>query len=211
MRVFKMEKIKELRTHETPLGKLPSVTQILSLTKSKKEEQRLRKWQHKFDKINGVGASEKYSDEAKTKGTIIHSLIQMTLEEKTIPDCYEFPEFDRVKTFLKTLNVVALEQKVYHPSGYSGIADCVALYENKLTLIDWKTSKREKRRSWIEDYFIQATAYSQAWNYLYPEQQTELVLIVVLGPKLQLFESCISEFLPKWHERLNLFNTSCLI
>lgn len=203
---MKTIELTELRTHETPFGKLPSVTQILSLTRSEKEEQRLRRWQHKFDKINGVGASEKYSDEAKTKGTIIHNLIQMQLEGKTIPDCYNYPQFDIVKTFLKTLDVVALEHKVYHPSGYSGIADCLAFYEDKLTLIDWKTSKREKRRSWIEDYFIQATAYAQAWNYLYPEQ-TESILIVVLGPKLQLFEGNISDFLPKWNERLSLFRS----
>jgi hypothetical protein len=40
-----------MRTYETPIGKLPSVTTILRLTEDEKAKDRLRKWQHKQDKI----------------------------------------------------------------------------------------------------------------------------------------------------------------
>lgn len=196
-----------MRKHETPLGHLPSVTTILSLTRSKADSEKLRKWQHKFDKINGVGAADKYSDEAKNKGTIIHKLIEMQLQGKPLPDCYDYPEILMVKGFLQTLDIISLETTVYHPSGYSGIADCVAKIDNQPVLIDWKTSKREKRKSWITDYFIQTAAYSQAWNYLSNDLKIENLLIVILGPKLQLFEGTLTEYLPLWENRLIEFRS----
>lgn len=199
-----------MRTHDTPLGKFPSVTTILSATRSKADQDKLRKWQHKFDKINGVGAAKQYSDNACNKGTIIHKLIQMQLEGKDLPDCYEFPEIGSVKSFLKTLKVLAVEQKVFHPSGYAGVTDCVAYFDNQLCIIDWKTSKREKKRSWITDYFIQGAAYANAWNYCFPENKCDNILIVILGPKLQLFEASVYDFLPKWEERLALFGATCV-
>lgn len=197
----------QIRSHSTPLGLLPSVTAILSATRSHSDMEKLRKWQYKFDQINGVGASEAYAQDAKNKGTIIHKLIQMQLEGKKISDCYDYPEMNRIKSFLKTLDVIAIEEKVYHPSGYSGIVDCVAKIDGNICLIDWKTSKRAKRKSWINDYFIQTAAYAHAWNYCFNSKTCNKLLIVILGPQLQIFEDELNTFLPEWKKRFFLFQS----
>jgi genome maintenance exonuclease 1 len=46
----------------------------------------------------------------------------------------------------------------------AGRADCIAEYNGKLSVIDFKGSTRVKRKEDIENYFIQASAYAIAWQ-----------------------------------------------
>ena len=39
-------------------------------------------------------------------------------------------------------------------------ADCVGVYENKETIIDFKQSNKPKKDEWIDDYYLQCAAYS---------------------------------------------------
>ena len=58
-------------------------------------------------------------------------------------------------------NIHALEKPLY--SEYFGIAgrvDCIAEYEGELAVIDFKTSKKIKPEKWLENYFVQETAYA---------------------------------------------------
>ena len=41
-----------------------------------------------------------------------------------------------------------------------GQADCIAEYKGKLSVIDFKTSKKRKTRSQCYNYFIQCSAYA---------------------------------------------------
>ena len=38
--------------------------------------------------------------------------------------------------------------------------NCIGVWDNELAIIDWKTSNKVKKEEWVEDYFLQATAYS---------------------------------------------------
>ena len=42
----------------------------------------------------------------------------------------------------------------------AGRVDCIAEWNGKLSVIDFKTSRKEKRKEWIESYFMQCTAYA---------------------------------------------------
>ena len=58
-------------------------------------------------------------------------------------------------------NIHALEKPLY--SEYFGIAgrvDCIAEYDGELAIIDFKTSKKIKPERWLENYFVQETAYA---------------------------------------------------
>ena len=46
----------------------------------------------------------------------------------------------------------------------AGRVDCVAEYNGKLSIIDFKGSTRAKRESDVQNYFLQATAYAIAWQ-----------------------------------------------
>ncbi len=53
---------------------------------------------------------------------------------------------------------------------YAGTADCVGLVRGVPSIIDFKTAKKIKRREWIEDYFLQISAYALAHNKTYDTQ-----------------------------------------
>jgi genome maintenance exonuclease 1 len=44
--------------------------------------------------------------------------------------------------------------------GLAGRTDCIADYDGKLSIIDFKASTKQKREEDIDNYFAQATAYA---------------------------------------------------
>jgi genome maintenance exonuclease 1 len=65
------------------------------------------------------------------------------------------PELNKIN------NIHALESSLYSKVlGIAGTVDCIAEYNGELSVIDFKTSKKEKPREWIEHYFVQAAAYA---------------------------------------------------
>ena len=54
------------------------------------------------------------------------------------------------------------EVPLYVPNTYAGTSDCVGVYKGKPSIIDFKQTNKPKKREWIEDYFLQLAAYSEA-------------------------------------------------
>ena len=44
--------------------------------------------------------------------------------------------------------------------GIAGSVDCIAEFDDELSIIDFKTSAKPKPRHWIDDYFVQCAAYA---------------------------------------------------
>jgi genome maintenance exonuclease 1 len=58
-------------------------------------------------------------------------------------------------------NIREIERKMFSKKmGLAGTADVIADWDGKLSVIDFKTTKRAKREEWIEGYFLQSTAYA---------------------------------------------------
>jgi genome maintenance exonuclease 1 len=65
------------------------------------------------------------------------------------------PEIDKID------NIIALETPLFSKTiGLAGRVDCIAEYDGKLSIIDFKASTKEKREEDIDNYFAQATAYA---------------------------------------------------
>ena len=60
----------------------------------------------------------------------------------------------------------------------AGTADCIAEYDGKLSIIDFKTASR-KRDEINENYLVQATFYSIAWEELTGEKIEQVVILTV--------------------------------
>ena len=60
----------------------------------------------------------------------------------------------------------------------AGRVDCVAEFEGKLSIIDFKTASR-KRDEINENYLVQATFYSIAWEELTGEKIEQIVILTV--------------------------------
>jgi genome maintenance exonuclease 1 len=69
------------------------------------------------------------------------------------------PELEKID------NVHCLESPLYSDHlQVAGTVDCIAEYEGKLSVIDFKTSKRIKSREDIHNYFMQCSAYAVAFE-----------------------------------------------
>jgi genome maintenance exonuclease 1 len=209
-----------MKTHETPIGKLASVTTILRATEDEKAKDRLRKWQHKQDKIYGVEQANNNSDDRLNRGKEIHAAIENLHKFNVEPAETWIHEgnaqrWKHLQPFLKSITIIECEREVWHSSGYAGTADLIAIIDNQPTLLDWKTSDRIKKRQWIDEAFIQTAAYAKAWNFsalptqdspAYLNDITQLAVIVISPEKLQIFtENNIKKYEKLWDERLLKF------
>ena len=83
----------------------------------------------------------------------------------------------------------------------AGTVDCIALYKNVLSVLDWKTSKKEKYRHEIHSYFIQCAAYAFMFHErtgLTPEKI--VVVMSVDNSNTLVFEENTSLWFPKFVE-----------
>jgi genome maintenance exonuclease 1 len=77
-----------------------------------------------------------------------------------------FPNFKALFNLIKPAldnidNITAIETPLWSKIlGLAGRTDCIAEYNGKLSIIDFKASTKEKRKQDIENYFLQATAYA---------------------------------------------------
>lgn len=196
---------KGIRYYETPLGDFPSVTSIIRATESKKEKDKLRKWQQKMDKVYGTGSSDKQKDERAKEGTRTHELIELFMKGELLdPPADNY--FPLALPLLKLLrrSWEGSEIQVYHPSGYAGTLDMIAEYEGKKTIIDFTTSKRIKQKKWVNNKFLQCAAYAIAHDYLYDSKPTQLC-VVALSDRMQIFTEPITNWEMEWYRRVEQF------
>ena len=60
----------------------------------------------------------------------------------------------------------------------AGQVDCVAEYNGKLSVIDFKTANKERIEEWVENYFLQCTAYSIMYNETFNEPIEQIVILM---------------------------------
>lgn len=167
------------RFYCAPTGKkYPSITTILSIL----SEDFLREWRAKV----GEEEANKISHHASTRGTQIHALVEDYINNKEIDITKQLPHnvamFNSMKPNLDKYIGKVYAQEVPLYSDYlraAGRVDCVAEWDGKLSIIDFKTSKKPKKKEWIENYFIQETFYAIAF-----EERTRLPikqLVTVIG------------------------------
>lgn len=148
------------RFYETPDGYLyPSVTTITSLH----NQEAIQEWR------NRVGAVEanRISTQASNRGTRMHKLCEDYLNNISVESRSVMPN---VKALFKTIkpiideyidNIHGIELPLFSDHlKVGGKVDCIADFDGKLSIIDFKTSSRQKEETMIENYFMQCAAYS---------------------------------------------------
>lgn len=148
------------RVYETPTGKkYPSVTSVLGMM----DKSSLFEWRKRV----GEEEANRISARAARRGTVIHSLCEDYLYGKNPePTMFDAQVFNSLKPHLDKIdNIHALESKLY--SDYlqvAGTVDCIAEFDGRLSVIDFKTARRLKTRDEIHGYFIQTAAYAVAFE-----------------------------------------------
>lgn len=189
----------------------PSVTTVLSSTKSAKDGAILKRWR---DKV-GCQEANRVSREATDRGTKIHALAEKFLIGLEPVDTSELsqselPFWESILPALVPIRHIWTEKFLFHDRlQYAGTADCYGVVNGLRTLIDFKTSSKPKQDSWMQDYQMQLVAYSGAlWNqYQQPVEQGLIIVALADQPAQQFFYTKreMLGFWDKWIERLNQF------
>ena len=165
------------RKYTTPKGDYPSITTILGqLSKAA-----IMAWR---DRI-GHEEANKISRQAAGRGTAVHTMCEKYVNND--PDYAKdaMPnilfDFNRIKDTLDTRIGIVYGQESPLYSDHLGVAgrvDCVAEFDGKLSIIDYKTSRKTKKKEWIDGYFMQECFYAIAWEERTGIPITQLVTII---------------------------------
>ncbi|KAL6089021.1 hypothetical protein STEG23_031159 [Scotinomys teguina] len=194
----------------------PSVTHILQKTMTPEQSFFLERWKQRMVLELGEDGFAEYTSSIFSQGKQFHEALEsiLSLEEnlKGIEEHLQCGYIQSVQHILKEISSVqALESAVQHESlKYVGLLDCVAEYQGKLCVIDWKTS--EKPKPFIRNTYdnpLQVVAYMGAVNHdAHYSFQVQCGLIVVAykdgSPAHPHFmdEELCSKYWAKWLLRL---------
>ena len=141
----------------------PSISTICSFRKRKS----IAEWRARV----GEAEANKISTRAASAGTSLHSIVEDYLNNNLNLDKYKdkylaLMLFKQAKTMLSRINNIHFQEAPLfsHQFGIAGRVDCIAEFDGKLSVIDFKTSAKEKKESWIESYFVQETGYAKMYE-----------------------------------------------
>ena len=161
---------------------LPSVTTILKATESEEKKAKLAEWKQRV----GYKQAEIISREATSRGSSMHSYLEKFLLGKLNKDLLGDNVLEKMMAdqiiengLRNKLNEIwGCEATLYYPGKYAGAADCIGVYENKETIIDFKQSNKPKKEEWISEYFLQLSAYSLAHDKVYGSNISQGVILL---------------------------------
>ena len=174
-----------VRLYETPEGKFyPSITTVLSIRK----KEGLFEWRKRV----GNEVANYVAGKAARRGTKVHQMCEDYLNniETNFPDKFK----EHKKDFLPWCLFGQLREKVLHnidniytqeASLYSdkykvaGRVDCISDYMGVPSVIDFKTSTKERSDDWNENYYIQGSAYAEMFHERTGTRIDQVVILVV--------------------------------
>lgn len=164
------------RVYHTPVGDLPSVTTMLSADPEK--DLMLNKWRERV----GIEEAARITEAAGKRGDEVHLLAEAYVnnEELVYQSDISKRMFLSIRPIINKIdNVIAQEVPLYSSLlGLAGRVDCIADYAGVRSIIDYKTSKKEKRKDWIGSYMTQATCYSYMFSAMRNEDIDQIVIII---------------------------------
>ena len=187
-----------VRLYETPEGnKYPSITTVLSVRNKKG----LFEWRKRV----GDDVANYVARKAANRGTSVHHMCEDYInndfdEEKHKKKFLPYVLFNQLRESVlqKIDNIYAQECGLYSDKyKVAGRVDCIAEYDGKLSIIDFKTSSKERSDDWNESYYIQASAYAEMF-----EERTGItidqvvILVVTEDGVVQEFVKNKTEYLP---------------
>jgi len=195
------------RLYDTGSAKVPSVTTILGRLK---DMSGINAWRARV----GAEEAQRILVEAGNLGTATHKHLEnhcLGIERPGGTNLIrqiasKLADVVIEKGIVNINEVWGLEASLYSPELYAGTTDCVGLWKDKPTIIDFKTSRSVKKREWIEDYFLQGSAYAMAHNELFGTDIKTVVIMMVTheGEYLEFVieQDEFDEYISKWLDKL---------
>lgn len=186
------------RFYTTPEGlKYPSITTVLGA----KDKPWLADWRSSLGPVKADREMKRAAD----RGTAVHLMLERHIQNDPNPTAGQklehITEFNSLKMHIKKINnIIAQEVALYSDTmKVAGRVDCIAEFDGRLAIIDFKTSNRDKSGSMITDYYKQATFYALAVEEMYGIQIEDIVIIMSVEKGLPLI---FKEQVDNWIEPL---------
>lgn len=193
---------------DTPV---PSVTTILSATK---DQTHLLEWRRRV----GEQKAQEITTEAAGVGTRMHKYLETFVETGEWPIAGSNPYAQKAHAMATRIKVHALcdvneiwgsEVPLYVPHLYAGTTDLVGLYKGNPSIMDFKQSNKVKKKEWVEDYYLQMTAYALAHNEVYGTDIREGHIFMCTRDEeylqFDLWPDEFNEWSNKWWDRVHDF------
>jgi len=169
------------RTYVTPTGeRYPSITTVLGHSKKKY----IQEWRKRV----GEAEADRISHHACTRGTAVHDMIERYLKNEdnvvgsnTLP--HILSSWIAIQPVLDSRmgKISMLETPLYsHHLTVAGKVDCIAEFDGKLSVVDFKTSTRIKTADEIHSYFMQEAAYAIMFEERTGTPITQLITIMMV-------------------------------
>jgi len=170
------------RRYKIPNGDMyESVTTALGNQPGKKES--LMEWRRRV----GEAEANRISRKAAGRGTAVHQIIEDYLNNLEDPIKDKMPDavmmFKQLQPILdKSISKVYMQEAPLWSYKYrlAGRVDCVADIKGKLSVVDFKTSMKPKKREWVTDYFLQTAAYSHMIGEMYGDTVEQTVIFIAV-------------------------------
>ena len=199
--------------------KLPSVTTILSQTKSEEEKAALTNWKERV----GYKEANRIKTEASTRGTSMHTYIEDYLRGRVNESFFETNEQYKImakEIIDKGLNgrleeIYGIEETLYYPEKYAGTADLLGKMDGVEVCIDFKQSNKPKKIDYIQDYFLQLGAYTLSHDVVHGTKMEAGVILLctkdilfqefkIEGAELEMYQNLFLGRVKKFYEMYNL-------
>ena len=118
----------------------------------------------------------------------------------------DFKYIDKKGNLLKTRTELTVAQMLTFLENEYEYSYEMTLKNGEKVKIDFKTAKKIKRKDWIEDYFLQGSAYANAHNVMY-ETNIESIAILMVDRDLLFKEFLVKNkefesYTDKWKQRI---------
>ena len=196
------------RFYLTPEGnKYPSITTVLNGRKA----EGLFEWRKRV----GNDVANHVMRTAASRGTKVHQMCEDYLnnnfdETKHKKDFLPYCLFKELSAHLLCkIDMIRSQECGLYSDKYkvAGRVDCIAEYDGVLSIIDFKTSRRERNDDWNENYYIQGSAYAEMFEERTSQPINQVVILVVTEDgTVQEFIKDKTEYLPLLEEAVSIFN-----
>ena len=194
--------------------KVPSVTTILKKTQPKEKQDSLKKWRERV----GEEEAEKIRDNAAAVGTALHKCLEKYILEKgnlkyfdDTPVGRQAREMANIIIGRSFFNIDEVWGCEVHLAGenYAGTTDAVGIFDGEPAIIDFKQTNKPKKEEWIEDYYLQLSAYAMAHNYMFSTNISQGYILMCSRDgyfqQFHLTPEMFSTYCDKWKKRLEIY------
>ncbi len=194
--------IDKKRFYITPEGaEYPSITTVLS--------SRNKAGLHEWRKRVGDEVANYVSGKAASRGTKVHHMCEDYLNNMAIKfpskwakhkkDFFPYCLFTQLQEkVLQNIDDIYAQEAGLYSDKYkvAGRVDCVSEYNGVPSVIDFKTSTKERKDDWNENYYIQGSAYAEMFQERTGIVIDQVVILVVTEDgTVQEFVKCKHDYL----------------